>query len=125
MSPWSSLCLLVYLIYHIILHNVCLNYLCFIVMASQPLFESCDEEESEVEQIPAADQAVREPDIANGSSLERLNAGVAAEWMRGISSSLMTLQTSVSLITARQNIEDSKRKKKRVNHISSTDGSRY
>ena len=75
-------------------------------MDSQPLFESGDEEESEVDRLPVADQALREPDLGEGSSLERLNAGVAAEWMRGISSSLLTLQMSVSLITARQNIED-------------------
>ena len=50
-------------------------------MDSLPLFtgESGDEEGSEVDQIPPADQ-VREPGTGDDKQMEQISAGVAAEW---------------------------------------------
>ena len=74
-------------------------------MASQ-MFES-EEGDSDDERIPPADQAVREPEAAAAAAVDGL---IPTEWMRNITSSLVSLQTSFSLFTAQQ---DSNRRNRR------------
>ena len=74
-------------------------------MASQ-MFES-EEGESDDERIPPADQAVREPETAAMAVADQ----IPSEWMRNITSSLVSLQTSFSLFTAQQ--ESDRRNRRR------------
>ena len=64
-------------------------------MASFQLFES-EEADSGGERTPSAEQPVREPDIAVAAELD---GQLPTEWMRNITSSLVSLQASFSLFS--------------------------
>ena len=67
-------------------------------MASCQMFES-EEADSDDGRIPPADQAVREPDPAAAAALD---GQMPTEWMRNITSTLVSLQASFSLFSQGQ-----------------------
>ena len=73
-------------------------------MASFQLFES-EEADSGAERTLSAEQPVREPDIAVAAELD---GQLPTEWMRNITSSLISLQASFSLFSKKQKSKKSR-----------------